>query len=118
VKQTVVLYDDTCAFCTTQVHRLARLDWFHALRFIPASLPEALRTAPGLTHELLLRELHCVTPGGRVLTAARAFRHLFSRVPLLAPLALLLWMPGAIFVAEAGYRWVAAHRTELGRFVG
>ena len=118
MNKTVVLYDDDCAFCMAQVRYLERLDWFHALRPLPASQPEALEAAPGLTREGLLRELHCVTPRGRVLTAARAFRHLFARVPLLAPLALLMWVPGVIVVAEAVYRWVAAHRSWLSRVLG
>ncbi|XHR29050.1 MAG: thiol-disulfide oxidoreductase DCC family protein [Chthoniobacteraceae bacterium] len=118
MKKTVVLYDDDCAFCIVQVRRLERLDWFHALLALPISAPEALAAAPGLTREGLARELHCVTPRGRVLTAARAFRHLFARVPLLTPLALLMWVPGAILVAEAVYRWVAAHRSWLSRVLG
>lgn len=118
MKPTVVLYDDECAFCTAQVRHLARLDWFHALRAVPASSPEALQAAPGLTREGLMRELHCVTPSGRVFTAARAFRAFFARVPLLAPMAWLMWVPGVIFVAEAVYRWVADHRSWLSRVLG
>lgn len=116
--KTLVLYDDECAFCRGQVRLLTRLDWLRLLAPLPASAPEAVNAAPGLTREALLEAVHCVTPGGRVYRAARAYRQLMLRVPLLAPLGLLLWVPGLIGVAETVYRWVARNRAWLSRILG
>ncbi len=96
---------------------LTRLDWLHALAPLPVSDPRALQAAPGLTHEALLSVIHCVAPDGRVYRGARAFRHMLLRLPLLAPLGLLLWVPGLIGIAEAAYRRVARNRERLSRFL-
>jgi predicted DCC family thiol-disulfide oxidoreductase YuxK len=40
------------------------------------------------------------------------------RLPLLLPVALFLWIPGVIFVAEAIYRWISRNRHLLSRLFG
>jgi len=111
-----VLYDEGCPFCRWQMRCLKRLDWLRALRPIPISEASRLALPEPLSREELLEALHCVTPAGRVYKGARAFRRMGLRLPLLVPLALLLYVPGMIAVAEFFYKPISRNRYLLSRF--
>ena len=113
-----VLYDDGCPLCTFQMRLLTWLDWFDTVTLLPVSSPRVSAVAPTLSRERLLEAIHCVTPGGRVYRGARCIRHLGLRMPLLFPLALFLWIPGVIWIAELIYMWVSRHRQGLSRLFG
>lgn len=116
--QHTVLYDDECMFCTFQMKVLTWLDWRHALALMPLSDPRVRVIAPQLGRAELQEAIHCVTPAGRVHRGARAIRFLGMRLPLLVPLALFMWLPGVIWVAEIVYRWISANRQLLSRAFG
>jgi predicted DCC family thiol-disulfide oxidoreductase YuxK len=113
-----VLYDDACPMCTFQMKVLSWLDWFNVLALIPLSDPRAKELAPRLTREDLLEAIHCVTPEGAIHRGARAIRFVGMRLPLLVPIALFLWIPGVIRIAEIVYQWVSRHRHLLSRVFG
>jgi predicted DCC family thiol-disulfide oxidoreductase YuxK len=113
-----VLFDDGCALCRTQVRRLQRWDWRQRLEFVPLTDPRARQLAPGLDQEALLSQIHCVDFGGRIVGGARCLRLLGVRIPLLAPVALGLWIPGALWVADRLYRWLSRHRHAVSRVCG
>lgn len=114
----IVLYDDGCSMCTFQMKVLSWLDWRGVLALTPLSDPKAHEVAPELTRERLEEAIHCVTPEGRVTRGARAIRFVGMRLPLLVPLALFLWVPGVIWIAEIVYRWVSRNRLLLSRVFG
>jgi len=114
----ILLYDDTCPLCTFQMRLLTWLDWCNAFRLLPLSHPRAAEIAPHLQREELLEAIHCVSTRGRIYRGARAIRFAGLRLPLLVPLALVLWVPGVIWVAEKVYQWVARHRHVLSRVFG
>ena len=114
----LVLYDDHCPLCTFGMRILTWLDWFNVASLVPISSPRATAAAPQLTRDDLLTAIHCVTPTGKIYRGARAIRFLGMRMPLLVPLALLLWIPGMICVAEKVYQWVATNRLVLSRVFG
>ena len=114
----VVLYDSDCPLCTFQMKSLTWLDWLDRVRFVPISSEQAGRIAPTLTREDLMEAIHCVTPEGRIHRGARVIRFLGLRMPLLVPVALFLWLPGVIWVAEANYRFVSRHRLVFSRLFG
>ena len=116
--QHIVLYDGECPMCTFQMKVLSWLDWFHALALVPLTDPRAHQVAPQLTREDLLEAIHCVTPEGRIYRGARAIRFVGLRLPLLVPVALFLWIPGVIQIAEMIYRWVSKNRLLLSRVFG
>ena len=118
MKQHTVLYDDECSLCTFQMKMLSWLDWRNVLTLTPLSSPRAHEIAPQLSREELQEAIHCVTPEGRVYRGARAIRFLGMRLPLLVPVALFLWLPGVIFVAEIVYRWISRNRLLLSRVFG
>ena len=114
----IVLYDDECPLCTFQMRVLGWLDWFNATRLVPLSDPLAARIAPQLTRGDLIEAIHCVARDGRIYRGARCIRFVGARMPLLVPLALFLWFPGVIFVAEKIYSWVSRNRHLLSRLFG
>ena len=113
-----VLYDDQCPLCTFQMKVLTWLDWFNAVTWLPISEPSAAAMAPGLTREDLLEAIHCVAKDGRIYRGARCFRFAGMRMPLLVPVALLLWIPGVIWVAEKIYLLASRNRLLLSRIFG
>ncbi len=114
----IVLYDDQCPMCTFQMRVLTWLDWFNTASLLPMSHPRALEAAPGLTREALHAAIHCVTPERRVYRGARCLRFVGMRMPLMVPLALVLWIPGVIWIAERIYAWVSTNRYVLSRVFG
>ena len=74
--------------------------------------------APQLSPEQLQEAIHCVTPEGRVYRGARAIRFVGMRLPLLVPLALFMWLPGVIWIAEIVYAWVSRNRLLFSRVFG
>jgi predicted DCC family thiol-disulfide oxidoreductase YuxK len=114
----LLLYDDACSMCVFQTRVLSWLDWRNRIRLVPISSPQAHEIAPQLTREDLHEAIHCVTPDGRIFRGARALRHVGMRMPVLWPLAVGLWLPGVIQIAEYLYRLVARNRYVLSRFFG
>src|SRR5437762_2238727 len=114
----IVLYDDQCPLCTFQMRVLAWLDWLNITRLVPLSDSLAAKVAPQLTREDLLEAIHCIARDGGVYRGARCIRFVGMRMPLFAPIALFLWLPGIIFVAEKIYASVSRNRHLLSRAFG
>ena len=114
----IVLFDGECSLCTFQMKLLTWLDWCDVVRLVPIADAEAARVAPTLTREALLEAIHCVTTGGAIHRGARCLRFVGMRMPLLIPMALVLWLPGVIWVAEKIYQWVSRNRHLLSRVFG
>ncbi len=113
--RAVLLYDGHCAFCRKSVDQVRRLDWLGVVRFADARDPAALpATEAPLDPERLLAEMHLVPPGGgRVYHGFGALRWLAWRLPLLWPLAPLLYLPGVPALGQRLYLWVARNRLRL-----
>jgi len=110
-----VLYDGSCPFCLKSVAILKSLDWRKALHFQngreTASLPPS---DPPLVPKRLIEEMHVVSPGGAAVYAGfRAFRYMSWRLPLLWPVAPLLYIPGVPWLGQRVYLWIAANRFKL-----
>lgn len=116
--QHIILYDGECPLCVFQMKMLSWLDWFGRLALVPLSDPRAQEAAPQLTREDLLEAIHCITPQGRIYRGARALRFVGMRLPLFVPVALVLWFPGVIWIAEAVYQCVSRNRLILSRMFG
>ena len=114
----IVLYDDACPLCTFQMRVVTWLDWFNTVSLLPISNPRAAVVAPRLTREDLLEAIHCVARDGRIHRGARCLRFIGMRMPLAAPVALVMWIPGVILVAEKIYQWVSRNRHLLSRLFG
>ena len=110
-----VLYDGQCPLCLRSVALLKRLDWLGRLRTIDARDRSQWPASDApLDPERLLQEMHVVTPDGRRLYRGfAALRWIAWRLPLLWPLAPLLYIPGVPRLGQRLYLWVARNRFRL-----
>ena len=114
----LVLYDNECPFCSFQMRVLSWLDWRGKLALVPLSDPRATAAAPHLGKDELMEAIHCVAEDGRIFRGARALRFAGMHLPALVPMALVLWIPGVIWIAEIAYMWVSRNRLLLSRLFG
>lgn len=114
-KQAVVLYDGDCRLCQKSVALLQALDWLHCLRYVNVRDPAARQTvALPVPLERLLEEMHVLAPDGQSYSHGfRAFRWLAWRLPLLWFLLPFLYLPGAAWLGQRFYLWVARRRFRL-----
>ena len=114
----ILLYDDSCPLCTFQMKTLTWLDWFNKLTMLPLGHERAQKLARGIHREDLLAAIHCVTAKGRILRGARALRFVGMRLVPAVPMALFLWIPGVIQLAEVAYKFVSRNRHLFSRLFG
>jgi predicted DCC family thiol-disulfide oxidoreductase YuxK len=104
----LVVWDDSCSFCSRSVTLLERLDWFGAHEFVGASDPAALACA-GISRAQADDALQLVTQDGR-LEGYDAFGRILELCPLtflVAPLLRLWPLPP---IGRRVYRRVACRR--------
>lgn len=95
-----VLFDDACPVCRTGVAALTRVCGEAAAA---APLPaEPDGAAPA--------EMKLVMPGGAVYGGAEAIVRTLALRPIFRPVAWLYYLPGVRQLADASYRFLAAHR--------
>ncbi len=114
----IVLYDSDCPLCTFQMKSLTWLDWINRTQFLPIKDERSAAIAPELTREDLLEAIHCVTVDGQIHRGARCIRFLGMRLPLLVPVAVFLWIPRVIWLAEKFYMWISRNRLLLSKLFG
>lgn len=113
--QAIVLFDGGCPLCRRAVSILERIDWLKRLQFQDCRIVEKLPhcTIP-LDPKLLLEQMHLVTPNrDKVYAGFAAFRWMAWRLPLTLVLAPFLYLPGARWLGNKLYRWVARNRYHL-----
>jgi predicted DCC family thiol-disulfide oxidoreductase YuxK len=110
-----VLYDGDCGFCKWLLSWLLRWDRAERLRPVALQRPEADALLADLDLVERMASWHLVFPDGRRVSAGLALPPLLRLLPAgQVPAAVFERLPG---VTSAGYRWVAAHRTGISRFV-
>jgi predicted DCC family thiol-disulfide oxidoreductase YuxK len=110
----VLIYDAHCGFCRWSLRRVLALDRAGRLHPVALGTPEADSLLADLTPAARAASWHLVSPDGMRTSAGEA------APPLLRllkggrlPAALLERMPR---LTDRAYRWVAEHRSWLGRF--
>jgi predicted DCC family thiol-disulfide oxidoreductase YuxK len=110
--QAPVLYDPDCGFCRVTLALLLRWDTRRTLRPVPLGTEEARALLAGMPDEEQLASWHLVD-GRDVHSAGAAFPPVFARLPGGGPFARAAErFPSA---SDRLYRWVADHRSLLGR---
>src|SRR5438309_11364846 len=112
-ERPVLLYDGACRFCMTGMRRL--LAWARpgAIEPVDFQQPGALDPFPGLTHESCMRQMHLVTPAGKIYGGFEAAVRAVMTRPILGWLARAYYLPGLRQLLDAVYRWIASHRYRL-----
>jgi len=114
--QATVIYDADCGFCRWSLAKLLRWDRRHVLRPVALQDPEASTLLPGMSEKERLASWHLVDAEGDVRSAGSAIPALLRLLAGGAPLAALATR--APKLSERGYRFVADHRSGLGRLIG
>lgn len=106
-----LLYDGGCGFCLASVARLQVLDVFGRVGLIDFhTVPDVTAIHPDLTPQKCRSRMQLVETHGRLSEGFLAFRRMALALPLLWPLVPLCYLPGAGWVGQRVYDWVAAHR--------
>jgi hypothetical protein len=79
----------------------------------PLNDPQLPLLFPELSPQELATAIHCISRSGHIYQGAYAFRFLALRTPLFAPLALLLWLPGAMGFAQKAYSAISRNRQRI-----
>jgi predicted DCC family thiol-disulfide oxidoreductase YuxK len=111
----LVLYDGDCGLCKWLLAWLLRFDRAGRLRPLALQRPEADALLADLDPAERMASWHLVSPDGARTSAGAALPSLLGLLPGGR-------LPAAVFgrfprLTSAGYRWVAAHRTGISRFV-
>ena len=110
LRTLAVYYDDRCGMCSSTVRTLRRMDWFHRLTYVPISsvADDDPIDAAQLQSTMAVRD-----ENGALYYGADAFEQLGSRCLPLAPFALLMKVPGAIYPARRVYGRIARRRQAI-----
>ena len=106
-----LLYDESCSFCVRFQAEVKHRD--RRNRIVPVGFedPRIPTLVPGMTQEQLRNSFHLVLPDGRVLNGHRAMPNLLELLPGWGAAAWLLQhAPGAEWISERLYAWIASHR--------
>jgi predicted DCC family thiol-disulfide oxidoreductase YuxK len=111
----IVLFDGNCRLCQGSVRILKRLDWLKKLHSQDCRDTENLpRCDVSLDPKRLLEQMHLITPDRtRSYTGFAAFRWMAWRLPPTWIIAPLLYLPGARWLGNKIYLWVARNRYNL-----
>lgn len=125
---TTFYYDGDCGMCVAFVRRVARFDrrgrvvWtpYQSLDYTPtnpesvADLNTSLNAPPsGVTLDDMDRAAYTISPDGVVSEGFYAIRALLKAIPALAPLGLLMSIPGVSLIGRPAYRLVANNRRRI-----
>jgi predicted DCC family thiol-disulfide oxidoreductase YuxK len=110
-----VLYDADCGFCKWMLAALLRWDLRARLRPLALQGASADELLADLTREQRMASWHLISPVGKRRSGGAALAPLLRLLPAGRPLAAVIGrLPGPI---DGAYRWVAANRTQLSRYV-
>ena len=112
VRKITVYYDGECVFCQRSLQWMSRFDWFRRISYRPISTLTAAQTdidTGRLQHAMGVQD-----ENREVYYGADGFEQITTRSPALIWFALLMKIPGFIYVARYVYRIIARNRMMLG----
>lgn len=105
-----VLFDDRCGKCRRFIRLSGVLDLARRIEPIGLSDPRVGREFGHFDRDALNYEMHVIDGHGRVFRGFYAIRRIAREVPLMWPLAALLFIPGVSAAGEPIYAWIARTR--------
>ncbi|MEM7198700.1 MAG: DCC1-like thiol-disulfide oxidoreductase family protein [Planctomycetota bacterium] len=117
--KVVGVFDGGCGFCRRALAVLHGLDWCGKVAVQNlVQWDEVAQRFPQLDAEACTRDLHVVDARGRVSVGFGAYQVLAWRLPLVLPLAPLLYLPPVTTIGRKIYRGIAdGRRRDLGHGV-
>jgi predicted DCC family thiol-disulfide oxidoreductase YuxK len=105
-----VLFDDRCGKCRRFVALSSALDFAGRLELIGLSDPRRAREFGHFDLDALNLEMHVIDSRKRVFRGFYGIRRIAVEVPLMWPLAALLFLPGVSAAGVPIYAWIARAR--------
>ncbi len=107
----VFYYDGYCGMCLRLVQWLERMDSRGRIVWIPY---QSLDEPPtGITWEDMDRAAYLVADSGEISEGFYAIRALLTKLPALATVGALMWLPGVSLIGAPVYRLVARNRRRI-----
>ncbi|MBL8012987.1 MAG: DUF393 domain-containing protein [Candidatus Omnitrophica bacterium] len=113
-----LLYDGQCGFCLGSVQALKVMDLVSRVEFIDfRTLPDLSHIHPRLNAAVAASQIHLVESpeGERIYCGFYAFRRMSLLMPMLYPIALILYFPGVGIWGPVMYSGIARNRYFLHR---
>jgi predicted DCC family thiol-disulfide oxidoreductase YuxK/uncharacterized membrane protein YphA (DoxX/SURF4 family) len=105
------LYDGECPLCVRTVIVLESFDVLGAIRFTAMQRGGfELPAAQGIHRDVLLNDIHVVSPSGKLFKGVDAYAQVLTRIPLFFWLGWLMRIPGLKQIAGLCYRAIADSR--------
>ena len=114
----VAIYDDQCEICQAFVCWLRILDRKQRVAALPIAAESLFLIDSSLTVEACLRELHVITPQGRVHRGWDGVAVLARLFPSTFLIGWLGWIVPFRWIGEIGYRFVARNRYAVSKCRG
>jgi predicted DCC family thiol-disulfide oxidoreductase YuxK len=111
--RNVVLYDGLCKFCQAGMKCLLTLAKLGAIEPVNFQAPGALARFPGISHEACMKQMHLVTPQGKVYGGFEAAVRALATRPIVGKLAYAYYLPGLKQLFDFLYAAIAAHRYRI-----
>lgn len=111
--KTIALYDKTCSLCKESKRIFQKLDWLKQINWLSLQEYEQIGPIQVIDSKSLRKELHIITPNGRILKGYFAIRYLFVHFPITVLLGLLLYIPFTPIIGKPIYRLIANNRHRL-----
>lgn len=111
-RRWTLIFDGDCGFCRRQVRWIQQHDTQGLIAHVP--FQGAQLDSYGVSRAAAEEAMHLVAPSGTVWRGASAARELLRLLPRYRYLAWIFHIPGAMWVAERVYRWVARRRHRFG----
>ena len=113
--EVAVVYDGACGMCRRALAVLKALDWKNAIE--PVDLrnwSEVSARFPQLDEQACIRDMHAIAHSGHTGAGFAAYQVIAWRLPLVTPLAWLMYLPGITHLGRRVYRHVADNRVRQG----
>ena len=75
-----VIYDNVCPYCRSATKHIRDLDWEKKFKFVSYRNPLTYKIFPDLTKEECEKDVHMVTPDGKVLVGYTVFRTIIDNL--------------------------------------
>lgn len=109
-----IFFDGSCPLCRREIAHYLRRDRAGRLAALDIATDPAPLVRLGIAHDSAMAALHACDAQGRVLIGSDAFLAIWDRLPRWRRLsAALRVLPGARWVLERVYRYVAPRRARL-----
>ena len=109
-KQAKLVYDGNCQFCRASVRTLQIMDLFSTLKIVDYQKFADREIHPDLTREQAHSQVYLIEPDGTLYGGFFVFRRLCLTLPMMYPLILIFYFPGAGIIGPRVYSWVAQNR--------